>query len=146
MPVFIITRYVQDVISVFTQTQFRMHFNRILSEFNAFYTMETLQDHFLPLLKDMCDSEFGFVFAKPVDPSEWRIPEYGTVVTRPMDLGAVQKRLLNGRCVANTHTSARAHTHMRGIRGVACVACVARVACLDALLSCSNSSCAFVCV
>ena len=89
----------QDVISVFTQTQFRMHFNRILTEFNAFYTMEKLQDHFGPLLKEMCDSEFGFVFAKPVDPAEWHIPEYTTVVTRSMDLGTVQKRLLNGRCV-----------------------------------------------
>ena len=58
---------------------------------------KTLQMYFLPLLKKMCDHEFGFVFAKPVDPAEWRIPEYKEVVERPMDLGTIQKRLANGR-------------------------------------------------
>ena len=33
-------RYVNDVASVFTQTQLRLHFNRIVNEFNAFYSTE----------------------------------------------------------------------------------------------------------
>jgi hypothetical protein len=90
-------QYVSNLVSVFTQTQFRQHFARILNEFNAFYTTKVLQENFGVLLKEMCETEYGFVFAKPVDADEWRIPEYNDVVKRPMDLGTIRKWLDNHR-------------------------------------------------
>ena len=91
------TKYVSDLVSVFTQTQLRHHFTRIRAEFNAFYTTETLQYFFSDMLKKMCESEYGFVFAKPVDPNEWKLHDYREVVQRPMDLGTIRKRLDSGR-------------------------------------------------
>lgn len=88
--------YVSNLVEVFTQTQFRLHFSRILNEFNAFYTTQVLQQNFGGLLKEMCDSQYGFVFSKAVDADEWGIPEYKTIIENPMDLGTVRKRLDNG--------------------------------------------------
>jgi E1A/CREB-binding protein len=42
------------------------------------------------------DPNFVFVFASPVDPVKLNLPDYFDIVKRPMDLGTIRKRLLEG--------------------------------------------------
>mmetsp|Transcript_26389 Transcript_26389/g.63656 ORF Transcript_26389/g.63656 Transcript_26389/m.63656 type:complete len:581 (-) Transcript_26389:277-2019(-) len=37
-----------------------------------------------------------WIFAKPVDPTAWNIPDYPRVIKNPMDLGTVKENLTNG--------------------------------------------------
>jgi len=50
----------------------------------------------LRLLKDLLRNPLAWPFAKPVDPVAY--PDYYTVVTDPIDLGTIQKRLESGEC------------------------------------------------
>ena len=42
------------------------------------------------------DPDFVFVFASPVEPVKLGLPDYFDIVKRPMDLGTIKKRLLDG--------------------------------------------------
>uniref|UniRef100_A0A1J3GFT7 Transcription factor GTE12 n=1 Tax=Noccaea caerulescens TaxID=107243 RepID=A0A1J3GFT7_NOCCA len=46
------------------------------------------------LLKLLMDQEYGWLFNEPVDPVKLKIPDYFSVVSKPMDLGTVKSRLL----------------------------------------------------
>eukprot|EP00536_Pseudo-nitzschia_multiseries_P004004 jgi/Psemu1/237178/estExt_Genewise1.C_640045 len=46
------------------------------------------------MLKSLVDYDFGFVFSKPVDIQE--VPGYTTIVKRPMDIGTICSKLING--------------------------------------------------
>lgn len=46
------------------------------------------------LLKLLMDQEYGWFFNEPVDPVKLEIPDYLSLVSKPMDLGTVKARLL----------------------------------------------------
>ncbi|XP_047309643.1 transcription factor GTE10-like [Impatiens glandulifera] len=48
------------------------------------------------LVNKLLQHRNGWVFAEPVDPVKWNIPDYFDVVKHPMDLGTVKKKLLRG--------------------------------------------------
>ncbi|CAH2046199.1 unnamed protein product [Thlaspi arvense] len=48
----------------------------------------------LKLLRLLSDHEFGWLFCEPVDPVKLRIPDYFSVISKPMDLGTIKSRLL----------------------------------------------------
>ncbi|KAF3793375.1 Transcription factor [Nymphaea thermarum] len=45
------------------------------------------------LLKKLMSHQFGWVFNHPVDPVKLNIPDYFTIITKPMDLGTVKSKL-----------------------------------------------------
>lgn len=87
--------YTHDLLRVFSQTQFRKHFQAIRNECNVFYTKDLLELHFLPLIKKIEDKEYGWIFAQPVDTTANDIAHYSKIVKRPMDLSKVKTRLAN---------------------------------------------------
>jgi hypothetical protein len=50
----------------------------------------------LSVLDKLTRHAISKLFAQPVDPDHDNLPNYTTVVTRPMDLGTVRKKLLSG--------------------------------------------------
>ena len=50
----------------------------------------------IPVLKKIMESEYGWIFNAAVDPVELNLPDYFTIVKKPMDLGTVKKKLENG--------------------------------------------------
>jgi E1A/CREB-binding protein len=49
-----------------------------------------------PVLKKVMESDYGWIFNKPVDPVDLQLPDYFEVVKVPMDLGSVRKKLESG--------------------------------------------------
>ncbi|KAL3925523.1 MAG: hypothetical protein SGPRY_003626 [Prymnesium sp.] len=45
------------------------------------------------LLKPLHKMEAAFAFRMPVDPEALNLPDYHTVIKRPMDLGTIQEKL-----------------------------------------------------
>ena len=45
------------------------------------------------LIQKLLKHQFGWVFAKPVDPVALNLPDYLNVVKKPMDLGTIQSKL-----------------------------------------------------
>ncbi|XP_076888190.1 transcription factor GTE10-like [Bidens hawaiensis] len=45
------------------------------------------------ILKTLMGHKFGFIFNQPVDPVELGIPDYFEIITHPMDLGTISKKL-----------------------------------------------------
>ncbi|KAK9088217.1 hypothetical protein Scep_027299 [Stephania cephalantha] len=48
------------------------------------------------LLRKLMNHEFGFLFNQPVKPASQQIPDYFDIISEPMDLGTVKKKLENG--------------------------------------------------
>ncbi|KAK9086059.1 hypothetical protein Sjap_026470 [Stephania japonica] len=48
------------------------------------------------LLRKLMNHQYGFVFNKPVDPVVLQIPDYFDIISEPMDLGTIKKKLENG--------------------------------------------------
>ncbi|XP_060958132.1 transcription factor GTE8-like [Cannabis sativa] len=45
------------------------------------------------ILEDLISHEFGWIFNQPVDPVAPNIPDYLTIITKPMDLGTIKSKL-----------------------------------------------------
>ncbi len=60
------------------------------------FTPRRIGRKFLPLVRKLCNHEYGWVFRDPVDPVELGIPDYFDIVEHPMDLALVEKKLENG--------------------------------------------------
>ena len=50
------------------------------------------------LLKPLHKMEAAFAFRMPVDPEALNLPDYHTVIKRPMDLGTIQEKLDKAKC------------------------------------------------
>ena len=50
----------------------------------------------MPVLKKLMEAQYGPWFSEPVDPIKLNIPDYPTIVKRPMDLGTIKRRLDSG--------------------------------------------------
>ncbi|KAK9088220.1 hypothetical protein Scep_027302 [Stephania cephalantha] len=48
------------------------------------------------LLRKLMNHQFGFLFNQPVKPAAPQIPDYFDIISEPMDLGTVKKKLENG--------------------------------------------------
>jgi hypothetical protein len=59
----------------------------------AHSTPARLKPRLMPVLRKLMEHKYGFIFSKPVDPLALNIADYFTIVTDPMDLGTVKKRL-----------------------------------------------------
>ncbi|KAL0692911.1 hypothetical protein Bca4012_060091 [Brassica carinata] len=53
-----------------------------------------LSSQCLTLLKSLRGHEFGWLFGEPVDPVKLNIPDYFSVISKPMDLGTISSKLL----------------------------------------------------
>ena len=56
-------------------------------------TPEEVTKHCLPLVQDLIDDQFGWVFRDPVDPVALGLPDYFEVVKKPMHLELVKTKL-----------------------------------------------------
>ncbi|KAK7331437.1 hypothetical protein VNO77_25662 [Canavalia gladiata] len=45
------------------------------------------------ILKSLLSHPYSWVFSKPVDPVELKIPDYFTIISQPMDLGTIKSKL-----------------------------------------------------
>ncbi|KAI4295359.1 hypothetical protein L6164_035413 [Bauhinia variegata] len=52
-----------------------------------------LSHHCATILKNLTSHRFGWVFSKPVDPVALNIPDYFTIISKPMDLGTIKSKL-----------------------------------------------------
>ena len=57
---------------------------------------EKISNAMLPLLENILNDQYGWLFRDPVDPIELGIPDYFDIIKNPMDLSLVQKRLKDG--------------------------------------------------
>jgi len=69
-------------------------------------TPDEIAKHFLPLVTDLIDDPFGWVFRDRVDPEALGLPDYFEVVKRPMHLELV-KQNLEDRIYSNVDTFRR---------------------------------------
>ncbi|KAJ4888643.1 Transcription factor GTE12 [Raphanus sativus] len=53
-----------------------------------------LSSQCLALLKSLRGHKFGWLFGEPVDPVKMKIPDYFSVISKPMDLGTIGSKLL----------------------------------------------------
>lgn len=94
-----IVKYVKEgssMLSHFSDDQVQRHLDSLQKGYCSSTTAAQLKTLMLPVLKDLMDHEFGWVFNSPVDPVALGIPDYFTIVKHPMDLGTVKKRLEAG--------------------------------------------------
>lgn len=49
----------------------------------------------LRVLGSCCKLKGAYYFLEAVDPIKFNIPDYFTIITRPMDLGTIRRRLLH---------------------------------------------------
>ncbi|XP_039130248.1 transcription factor GTE9-like isoform X1 [Dioscorea cayenensis subsp. rotundata] len=54
------------------------------------------------ILKKLMSHQVGWVFNQPVDPVKLNIPDYFSIISKPMDLGTI-KRKLEGKLYSSTH-------------------------------------------
>ncbi|KAL3851438.1 hypothetical protein ACJIZ3_013320 [Penstemon smallii] len=45
------------------------------------------------ILKELMNHRNGWIFSEPVDPVKWNIPGYFSIITDPMDLGTIKRKL-----------------------------------------------------
>ncbi|KAK6123943.1 hypothetical protein DH2020_042288 [Rehmannia glutinosa] len=45
------------------------------------------------ILKELMNHQAGWIFNEPVDPVKWNIPDYFSIITEPMDLGTIKRKL-----------------------------------------------------
>ncbi|KAL6546442.1 hypothetical protein OROMI_022163 [Orobanche minor] len=55
----------------------------------------TLKIHCGNILKDLMSHWAAYIFKEPVDPVKLNIPDYSLIITKPMDLGTVKRKLEN---------------------------------------------------
>ncbi|XP_020095812.1 transcription factor GTE9-like [Ananas comosus] len=54
------------------------------------------------ILKKLMNHRYGWVFNQPVDPVKLNIPDYFSIISKPMDLGTVNKKLMS-KLYVSTH-------------------------------------------
>lgn len=54
------------------------------------------------VLMMLMNHQYGWVFNQPVDPVKLRIPDYFTIIKKPMDLGTIKDKL-ERKCYSSTH-------------------------------------------
>ncbi len=64
-----------------------------LRKATPYFTAVKLKNMLTPPLKNLMDSQYGWIFNKPVDPVYLRLPDYFDVIKNPMDLGSILKKL-----------------------------------------------------
>lgn len=73
--------------------QLLYHIRSLRRGFNAVHSPAAIKAKCGPVLKKLMDLPYGAWFSEPVDPVKLQIPDYPTIVKRPMDLGTIKRRL-----------------------------------------------------
>ncbi|ETV82018.1 hypothetical protein H257_05544 [Aphanomyces astaci] len=76
-----------------TNAEIRAHVQSLQQSHCASLTVAQLKKKLDPILKNMMEHKFGWVFSTPVDPVALGIPDYFHVIKRPMDFGTIKKKL-----------------------------------------------------
>ncbi|KAF0699803.1 Aste57867_9644 [Aphanomyces stellatus] len=76
-----------------TNEEIQAHIDALQQQHCASMTVAQLKKKLDPILKNMMEHKFGWVFSTPVDPVAYGIPTYFDVIKRPMDLGTIKKKL-----------------------------------------------------
>lgn len=85
---------VSCAIYCFTDLQIKSHIDHLQEGLGMKST--DVREICMPLVDEILKHHNGYIFASPVDPVAFNIPDYPTIVKRPMDLGTVRKRLDSG--------------------------------------------------
>jgi E1A/CREB-binding protein len=85
---------VSCAIYCFTDLQIKSHIDHLQEGLGMKST--DVRELCMPLVDEILKHHNGYIFASPVDPVAFNIPDYPTIVKRPMDLGTVRKRLDSG--------------------------------------------------
>ena len=85
-----------SLLAQYTDAEIQCHLDSFQQGFCSNNTIVQLKTKLMPILKTLMEHEFGWVFNSPVDPVALGIPDYFTIVTHPMDLGTVKKKLETG--------------------------------------------------
>jgi hypothetical protein len=75
------------------------HIQVLREEFSAVFSAKEIKNRLMPVLTTlMTDPDGERLFCVKVDPSPqgYSLPDYSLIVKKPMDLGTIQKMMLNG--------------------------------------------------
>ncbi|ETV96157.1 hypothetical protein H310_10359 [Aphanomyces invadans] len=81
------------MLSQMTDEEIQAHIDSLQQNHCASMTVVQLKKRLDPILKNMMEHKFGWVFSTPVDPVALGIPDYFNVIKRPMDFGTIRKKL-----------------------------------------------------
>ena len=76
------------------------HTQVLRAEYSAVFSSKEIKNRLLPVLQILMDDSEGHrLFSVKVDPGQngFRLPDYNATIKKPMDLGTVEKDLLNGK-------------------------------------------------
>merc|ERR1711865_751230 len=83
----------------FTKDEILEHLTVLRAEYSAVFSSKEIKNRLLPVLQILMDDSEGHrLFSVKVDPGQngFRLPDYNAIIKKPMDLGTVEKELLNG--------------------------------------------------
>ncbi|CAN0111829.1 unnamed protein product, partial [Ectocarpus fasciculatus] len=80
-----------SLIEAFTEDQILNHVKSLDTGMHV--SQERIQAAAGVVLTKLRDSQFGWVFNDPVDPVHLNLPDYFEIITKPMDLGTVARKL-----------------------------------------------------
>mmetsp|Transcript_17915 Transcript_17915/g.20693 ORF Transcript_17915/g.20693 Transcript_17915/m.20693 type:complete len:1767 (+) Transcript_17915:908-6208(+) len=84
-----------SLINTFTRSEIKAHIASLVVHSSQIKMKEWRKEAAL-ILKTLKEQTYYWIFAKPVDPVQFNIPDYFDVIKHPMDLGTVQKKLDKG--------------------------------------------------
>eukprot|EP00940_MAST-03C_sp_MAST-3C-sp2_P001074 g1074.t1 len=85
-----------NVVHCLTVDQLDALFDSLQTDFNPFYTTKVMKKRFEPVMLRILEQDFGWIFAEPVDPEKHGLKNYREIITRPMDLGTIRKKMSRG--------------------------------------------------
>jgi hypothetical protein len=84
-----------SLVEAFTVEQIENHLKSLHTGLHL--TVARIKEYAAPLLKQLMDHRFGWVFSDPVDPEQLNLPDYFEIIKNPMDLGTIKKGLEAGK-------------------------------------------------
>jgi hypothetical protein len=82
-----------SLINTFSIPGIQRHIDGLARGSNPHNTPARLKPRLMPIIRKMLEHKCAYIFSKPVDPVSLSIPDYFTIITDPMDLGTVRRRL-----------------------------------------------------
>jgi hypothetical protein len=82
-----------NLINSFTPEMIRTHIQSLQTGFNPHQTPAEVKSIMSPILKQLTEHEYGWIFNEEVDPVKLNLPDYFDTVKQPMDLGTIKKKL-----------------------------------------------------
>jgi E1A/CREB-binding protein len=84
------------LINTFSDSAIKYHVMTLSKHCNPNFSPQQLKTKALPIIRKLLDHKYSYIFNAPVDPVALELHDYFKIITEPMDLGTVKKRLESG--------------------------------------------------